>query len=93
MFAVPCKLSSVHKVQLRDTFSLEIEACPYVHSTYVTLYEKQTFKNKPLQVFQATCQLIRKTLFCLRRSPDHGTVEVVVVVVVGTIFNFDFFSR
>ena len=35
----------------------------------------------------------RKTclLFCLRRSPDHGTVEVVVGVVVGTIFNFDFF--
>ncbi len=30
-------------------------------------------------------------LFCLRRSPDHGTVEVVVGVVVGTIFNFDFF--
>ena len=27
----------------------------------------------------------------MRRSPDHGTVEVVVVVVVGTIFNFDFF--
>ncbi len=41
-----------------------------------------------------------KLPFCLRRSPDHGTVEVVVVVVVGvvvvivgTIFNFDFFSR
>ena len=30
--------------------------------------------------------------FCLRRSPDHGTVEVVVVVVVVvTIFNFNFF--
>ena len=29
--------------------------------------------------------------FCLRRSPDHGTVEVVVVVV-GTTFNFDFFE-
>ncbi len=34
--------------------------------------------------------------FCLRRSPDHGTVKVVVVVVVvvvvGTIFNFNFFK-
>ncbi len=32
-----------------------------------------------------------KGTFC----PDHGTVKVVVVVVVvvGTIFNFDFFSR
>ncbi len=31
--------------------------------------------------------------FCLRRSPDHGTVEVVVVVVVVvvSIFTFDCF--
>ncbi len=28
--------------------------------------------------------------FCLRRSPDHGTVEVVVIVV-GTIFNTETF--
>ncbi len=34
--------------------------------------------------------------FCLRRSPDNGTVKVVVVgggVVVRTIFNFDFFFQ
>ncbi len=35
--------------------------------------------------------------FCLRRSPDHGTVDVVVVVVVvvlvgGTTLIFDFFQ-
>ncbi len=39
---------------------------------------------------------VSSSSFCLWRSPDHGTVEVVVVgvvVVVGTIFNFDFFSR
>ncbi len=34
--------------------------------------------------------------FCLRRSPDHGTVDVVVVVVVvligGTTLVFDFFK-
>ncbi len=34
--------------------------------------------------------------FCLRRSPDHGTVDVVVVVVVvlvgGTTLVFDFFQ-
>ena len=33
-----------------------------------------------------------KTCFCLRQSPDHGTVEVVAVVV-GTIFNFLFCKR
>ncbi len=34
--------------------------------------------------------------FCLRRSPDHGTVDVVVVVVLvlvgGTTLVFDFFQ-
>ncbi len=33
--------------------------------------------------------------FCLRRSPDHGTVDVVVVVVVlvgGTTLVFNFFQ-
>ena len=31
--------------------------------------------------------------FCLRRSPDHGTVDVVVVVLVGgTTLIFDFFQ-
>ncbi len=34
--------------------------------------------------------------FCLRRSPDHGTVDVVVVVVLlllgGTTLIFDFFQ-
>ena len=42
-----------------------------------------------------SCKKIIFLFFCLWRSPDHGTVEVVVgvgvVVVVGTIFNFDFF--
>ncbi len=41
-----------------------------------------------------------KLSFCLRRSPDHGTVDVVVVVVVvvvivllgGTTLIFDFFQ-
>ncbi len=42
----------------------------------------------------ALCNLAKFLLFCLRRSPDHGTVEVVVsVVVVGTIFIFWFFLR
>ncbi len=34
--------------------------------------------------------------YCLRRSPDHGTVDVVVVVVLllvgGTTLVFDFFQ-
>ena len=33
--------------------------------------------------------------FCLRRSPDHGTVDVVVVVLLllgGTTLVFDFFQ-
>ncbi len=34
--------------------------------------------------------------FCLRRSPDHGTVDVVVVVLLllvgGTTLIFDFFQ-
>ncbi len=38
----------------------------------------------------------RTEYFCLRRSPDHGTVEVVlviIIVVVQTIFMFIFFPE
>ena len=40
--------------------------------------------------------MVNLVLFCLRRSPDHGTVEVVVVGGGGGVgfffFNFDFFA-
>ena len=32
-------------------------------------------------------------LFCLRLSPDQGTLDVVLAVVVGTTFTFKNFSR
>ncbi len=55
--------------------------------------EKRNAKGKA--TFIATIFLLCLLFpFCLRRSPDHGTVDVIVVVVLigGTTLIFDFFQ-